>query len=201
MNKPLVYGMVVLSGIILAWLVQIEQLPEQNSTPAISENAHIAMDRIQIGSLELSVPKGWIREAPKSSMRAAQFRLPRVNGDLEDAEVAVFSRIGGSVEQNIERWVGQFTQPGGGPSSGLERIKDFQVNDLKITLVYLEGIYASRGINMAAPVLEKPDYCLLAAIVKTPDGPYYFKATGPVKTVQNWAGSFDELTHSFQFSG
>lgn len=201
MNKPLIYGLVILSGFILAWLVQIEQLPEQNSTFSFSENSQISTDRIQIGSLELSVPEGWIREAPKSSMRAAQFRLPRANGDAEDAEVAVFTRIGGSVDQNIERWIGQFTQPGGGSSSGFERTKDFIVNDLKITLVYLEGIYASRGINMNGPVMEKPDYSLLAAIVITPDGPYYFKATGPVKTVNNWAGSFASLTQSLQYSG
>lgn len=201
MNKPVIYGLIGVSGIVLAWMVQTAQNPEDQIQNTAVDHSRKSAHRIQLGSLELSVPEGWIREKPVSSMRTAQFRLPRAEGDLEDAEVAVFNNIGGSVEQNIERWVGQFSQPGGGPSTGFERIKNFTINELHITLVYIEGIYSSRGASMSGPVMEKPDFSLLAAIVNTPDGPYYFKATGPVSTVQNWAGSFDALTQSFRFTG
>lgn len=198
MNKNIVYGLILAAAVVMVWLIDLENRPAQES---ITRSSEPASERLLIGSLEISVPKGWIQEDPKSSMRSAQFRLPRADGDMEDAEVAVFNRIGGTVEQNIDRWVSQFIQPDGNPSKGLERTKEFVVNNLNITLVYLEGIYASRGMNMTGPVIEKPGFSLLAAIVNTPDGPYYFKTTGPVNTVQGWAGSFDELTQSFFYRG
>lgn len=201
MNKNLIYGLIAAAGIFLVWLINLDQQTEHESQQPTFDRPGKTGQKLLIGSLEISVPRGWIEEKPRSSMRSAQFRLPRVNGDPEDAEVAVFNRIGGSVEQNIDRWVNQFSQPNGKPSKGLERTKEFVVNDLTITLIYLEGIYASRGLNMTGPVMEKPGYSLLAAIVKTPSGPYYFKTTGPVKTVQSWAGSFDELTQSFLYRG
>ena len=42
----------------------------------------------------------------------------------------------------------------------------------------------------------KPDFRLLAAVVETPDGPYFFKLTGPEPTVLRWADSFEAAIES-----
>jgi hypothetical protein len=75
-------------------MVQTAQNPEDQIQNTAVDHSRKSAHRIQLGSLELSVPEGWIREKPVSSMRTAQFRLPRAEGDLEDAEVAVFNNIG-----------------------------------------------------------------------------------------------------------
>ena len=61
--------------------------------------------------LKFTVPEGWIEEKPSSSMRKSQFRLPGLKSPSGDVEVAVFAGIGGSVEQNVTRWINQFTTP------------------------------------------------------------------------------------------
>src|SRR3989338_9158151 len=67
------------------------------------------------GSLTWSAPEGWIEETPSSPMRKAQYCLPKVEGDSEDVSVSLFyfPGQGGSIEDNLNRWYGQFIQPDG----------------------------------------------------------------------------------------
>jgi len=37
------------------------------------------------GELHFKAPDGWVTEKPTSSMRAAQYKLPKADGDPEDA--------------------------------------------------------------------------------------------------------------------
>ena len=119
-------------------------------------------------------------------MRAATYRVPAAAGDPEDAECAVFYfgvGQGGTVQANIDRWVSQFEQPDGGPSSKVAKVTEQIINGLKVTTVSLAGTYlASRG-PMAQPAAAKPGFHMLAAIVDAPQGPVFFKLTGPSKTV------------------
>ena len=68
-------------------------------------------------SLKFDVPAGWVSKTPSSSMRVAEFTLPKVASDAEDATVTVyyFGGQGGSVQANIDRWIGQMAQPDGKP--------------------------------------------------------------------------------------
>jgi len=52
-------------------------------------------------------------------MRFAQFKLARADGDEEDASLVVFffgPNQGGSVSDNVDRWVGQMQQADGSSS-------------------------------------------------------------------------------------
>ena len=49
-------------------------------------------------------------------MRLAQIAIPAVAGDREDGLVTIMA-AGGSLEENVARWVGQFEAPGGGVRS------------------------------------------------------------------------------------
>ena len=70
----------------------------------------------QSGTLHFAAPPTWTPRPSTSSMRVAEFVVPRVAGDPEDAETIVyfFGGTGGSVDANIERWVGQFQTESGG---------------------------------------------------------------------------------------
>jgi hypothetical protein len=66
-------------------------------------------------ALKFDVPAGWVSTTPSSPMRVADFTLPRVAGDVEDATLTVyfFGGQGGSVQANLDRWIGQMAQPDG----------------------------------------------------------------------------------------
>ena len=75
------------------------------------------------GGLLFTAPDGWQKVATASSMRVAQYSLPRADGDAEDAELVLyyFGGGGGGVDANIERWLGQVQQPDGRPTSAVAK--------------------------------------------------------------------------------
>jgi hypothetical protein len=102
-----------------------------------------------------------------------------------DAEVIVyyFGESGaGSVEANIDRWVGQFTQPDGSPSSGAAKIEHVKLGGQDATVVSVSGHYESSAMP-GSPAVDLPDGALLAAIVASPTGPYYWRLVGVKATV------------------
>ena len=79
-------------------------------------------------SLKVDTPQGWVSKPPASAMRVAEFTLPRATKDGEDAELAIFffGGQGGSVQANIDRWIGQMTQPDGRASKELAKTTTMQ---------------------------------------------------------------------------
>ena len=62
--------------------------------------------RVAGAPLVFTTPAGWTEEEPTSSMRKAQYRLARAQGDGEDGECVVYffgAGGGGGVEANLER--------------------------------------------------------------------------------------------------
>ncbi len=208
--RTLIIGVILLAAVILVYLTHQAQLveaptpnllapqgdPSPSSSPTTQSVKPLApgTNRVQIGILTMEIPEGWIAEQPRSNMRVAQYRLEHVMGDKEDAELAIFNQIGGSVAQNLERWYGQFFQPDGSNSAEQAQVEVLKVHGLPVTTVYLEGTL--RGSAMMTVGEDKPDFALLAAIVETAEGPYYFKIVGPVHTVQFWKDRFETLVHS-----
>ncbi len=148
--------------------------------------------------LKFTPPPGWITETPSSSMRQAQYRLPKVSGDSEDAELAVFNfgSGGGSAQDNINRWIGQFQTANGGAANGV--VTHREVHGMAISIVDVSGTYMSPSGPMMSTTSPKLGFRMLAAVVETPSGPWFFKMTGPAKTVENWAKSFDTFIGSIQ---
>ncbi len=179
----------------MAWLINSHLSSSSSAAPqAVSAQpaSVIASSRIRIGELTATVDEGWIQEAPSSSMRLTQFRLPASERGIDDAELVVFSSIGGSVQDNLSRWFDQFSQPDGSDSQEKARVQEFSVNEMPTTIADLTGTFTGGGMPMSQPV-EKKDYRLLAAIVVGASDVYYFKLVGPEKTVERWATSFGEF--------
>jgi hypothetical protein len=131
--------------------------------------------------LGFTPPEGWTPRPKSSAMRLAEFTLPRAEGDTEDAEVAVFHFPGGagSVDGNIQRWIGQFD-----PKEGEPRIERPKPDDkLKVTWVDVAGTYVAETKPGSGVRLNKPGWRMLAAIVEADDGLYFVKAVGPKATI------------------
>lgn len=142
------------------------------------------------GGLSWAVPKGWTAGEPRP-MRAATYAVPAAKGDSEGGECAVFyfgAGQGGSIEDNVKRWSGQFE--GGKPAA----TKKEKVNGLDVTRVDAEGTFQSGG--MMGPKVAKPGFKLMGAIVEGKEGAVFFKFTGPAKTVDAAKKDFDALLKS-----
>lgn len=129
-------------------------------------------------------------------MRSATYLIPAAPGDSEGAECAVFENIGGGVDANIKRWIGQFEQPDSGSSDAKAKQAKETINGFPVSTVDLTGIFAGGGMAMGQPSVKKPGYRLLGAIIETPSGPVYFKMTGPEKTMAAAQKEFQEMLKS-----
>jgi|WetSurMetagenome_2_1015567.scaffolds.fasta_scaffold85930_3 hypothetical protein len=149
------------------------------------------------GAFQVTIPSGWNSQPPSSSLRKAQFTLP---GPAGNAEIAVFNfpGQGGSVDANIERWIGQFSQPDGSSSKSKAKIREKQVSGFKITVLDVSGIYQGGMMPGMGESRPQPNTRMLAAVVETPDGPWFFKLTGPSRTVAQWQNSLEQMLDSIQ---
>lgn len=144
-------------------------------------------------------PPGLQRVAPKNAMRKASYEVPKAAGDTENGELAVFyfgPGQGGGIEQNVSRWVKQFSdiQP-----SDVKRA-DRQANGLREhTVQIVNGTYDG-GMPGMGPSGPKKNYALEGAIVESPSGAYFFKMTGPAKTIAAAHGAFMQLLDSVRAS-
>jgi hypothetical protein len=143
-----------------------------------------------------TAPSSWKKDNARG-MRVATYSISPAKGDAEAAECAVFyfgPGQGGSVEANIDRWVGQFETPDGKPVSK-PPVKKSTANGLQVTRLDVEGSYLASSGPMSVSV-KKPGFKLMGAIVEAPDGPVFFKLTGPAKTVTSAKSDFDKLLSS-----
>ena len=149
-------------------------------------------------ALRYDPPDDWTEQVTESPMRVTAFRLPRVPGDAEDAELVVFyfGGSGGSVEANLQRWIGQMEQPDGRSSFEVTSTRGFDANGLMVTVLDVPGTYVAAVNPGSATRLNKPNFRLLAAIVETPVGPYFFKLIGPDRTVARWDNQFSAFLRS-----
>jgi len=152
-------------------------------------------------TLKFKVPAGWVEEERSSTMRVAQYKLPRAEGDTEDGSLVLYyfgKGQGGSATANIERWASQMQTPEGAAKEKLAQ-ETFTSNGLTITAVDAKGTYVAETAPGSGTFHNKPGYRLRAAVVETPNGSYYVKFVGPEKTVTHWNDSFMSYLRSFEF--
>jgi hypothetical protein len=152
-------------------------------------------------ALKFDVPKGWVSKTPSSPMRVAEFSLAKSGSDTEDATVTVyfFGGQGGSVQANMDRWIGQMSQPDGKPSKDVAKTSTMQTaTGLKVSLVDVSGTYIAEVTPGSSERLNKPGFRQIAAVVETKDGPYFVKVTGPAGTVAKWKESVDAFLKSLR---
>jgi hypothetical protein len=155
----------------------------------------VGIPAAQTGTLTFTKPTAWTDRAAASSMRVAEFVIPKASGDSEDGELIIyyFAGGGGSVEANLQRWASQF-------QSTKDPVRTTTtVNGLKLTSLDVSGTYVAEMRPGAAEHYSKPGFRMRATVVETPKGPYFIKLTGPAKTIDSAGAAFDEFLHSVAF--
>ena len=149
----------------------------------------------QTGTLIFTKPASWTTRPPASSMRVAEFVVPKAPGDSEDAEVIIyyFAGGGGSVEANLQRWASQV-------QSTKDPVRSTTtVNGLTLTSLDVSGTYVAAMQPGSSEHHNKPGFRMRAIVVETPKGPYFIKLTGPAKTVDSTGAVFDQFLQSLAF--
>ncbi|MBK6516361.1 MAG: hypothetical protein IPM79_01995 [Polyangiaceae bacterium] len=145
---------------------------------------------VRPSSLTWTAPAGFTLAPSPSPMRLATYKIAKVAGDAEDAEMTV-SQVGGGLESNMARWKGQVAD------GAVREETTVDVGNLKVSILWVEGTYKGMG-GPNAPAAAKGEYALLGAGVASGQGAeHYFKITGPKKTVEAARPAFEELVKSF----
>ncbi len=163
---------------------------------------------VAIAGITWSAPEGWAA-GKKSPMRAASYLIPPTKGDVEPAECAVFffgPGEGGSVEANLTRWKGQFKREVDGKaaedgSSPEATTTKRAFGDVNVTLLRMEGVFLWKPMPMAPNAVEKPGYAMVGAVVEAPEGPVFFKLTGPRATVAAAEGELSRVLATIRRAG
>ncbi|MCG3128713.1 MAG: hypothetical protein CHACPFDD_03604 [Phycisphaerae bacterium] len=150
--------------------------------------------------LKFDPPAEWRSVPPPSAMRKAQYVLPRVEGDELDGELIVYyfgPGEGGGVRDNLERWKGMFHGPDGKRvADDAVREESFEANGLKVTWLDISGQYAPAPMAGGADTTPRDKFRMLAAVVETSGGPWFFKAIGPQATLEKHRTGFKTLLES-----
>ncbi len=148
------------------------------------------------GGLRWVLPKRWQAGAPRP-MRLATYTIPAAPGN-EAGECGVFyfgQGRGGSVEDNLDRWVKQFE------AAAAPKRSEKAVNGLKVHRIDISGAYLTPGGPMMQSQGKKPGWRLIGAIAEAPEGLVFFKAVGPAATMQKAEKDFEDLIASLSRAG
>ena len=202
-GAALVVGLIVLG--FVAWKRSMEPAQPQGGAPAATSpgampdgggsspgTAATPEDALAASGLQWKAPRGW-REGGPRAMRLATYFVggpePETTG-----ECAVFHfgpGMGGGVDDNIERWVGQFD---GSPNYGR---KVLTVHGMKVTRVEIAGTFLAPDSEMQSQG-KRPDWRLLGAIAEGPQGAVFFKFTGPASVIGKATKDFDAMLASLE---
>jgi hypothetical protein len=154
-----------------------------------------ASGMVDVGAISFELPESWKAQPPKSSMRRAEISAP---GSAGAAELIVYffgPQGAGSAQDNIDRWIDQFRNPDGSPVSNASQTSS-KVSGFEVIRLEVGGQYAGGMGPTGQQLPPQSDQRLVAAIVETPGGPYYFKLVGPRATVTENTQAFDRLLAS-----
>jgi hypothetical protein len=170
-----------------------------SSSAALSARADAGGDADPTVELPLlwNDPPSFKRITPKTPARAAEYLVPRAGKDPEDAECVVMTfgaRHGGTINENVKRWVDQFH-----PVLGAPRRMDVEINGMRATFIEVAGTFAGNVMpnreGLSSPP-SKPAWRLIGAIIEAPSGLWFFKLIGPDLTVRIGSRPFEDMVRS-----
>jgi len=202
---------VLLCGGYLAWGAVAPSLQAQERAAAIEPPAKAAAGtevgevpqpkfvaaRVAGGKVVFEVVEAWKKIEPRNRIIESEYQILPAEGDTQPGRLTVMAS-GGSIEQNKQRWYGQFVQEGGQSSEKLAKTEELKVDGQVVHLFDLSGTYKDQAGPFAPSTLRK-DYRMLAAIVPTKEaGQYFIKLYGGKRTIAENEKAFRHLVESIR---
>ena len=194
MKTKLICAITLLSALLICWACS-------NKSATAIPNQQSNTTQSAAGDLRFRAPDGWTTEKASSAMRVAQYKLPKADGDTEDASLVLYyfgANQGGTPQANIDRWIGQIQQPDGSDSKSKAKTDSLTVNGLKVTTVDVTGTYTAEMAPGSGTFHKDENYRLRAAVIETPKGNYFVKLAGPAKTIARWDQAYNDYLKSFE---
>jgi hypothetical protein len=150
------------------------------------------------GKLELTAPANWTKKEPASRIVEVEFAVPPAKGDETPGRLTAMG-AGGSVDSNIDRWVGQFVGEGG--AAAKPKRDKATISGADIEIVDLSGTYKDSpgGPFAGGKTINRENYRMLGAIIQTKDrGNYFLKLYGPKATIDENEKGFQDMVKSLK---
>lgn len=151
---------------------------------------------IDMKVVELKAPEKWVKKQPKNTIISYEYASPRAEGDAADGRLTVMA-AGGSIEANIDRWMGQFVQPDGKNTKDVAKTEKKVIGGLDVHIVDISGTFKDSP-GPFAPSVDREKYRMLAAIVVTKEAQIFLKFYGPQRTVAAEEEAFEEMIDSLR---
>jgi hypothetical protein len=158
---------------------------------------------VELAGLKSTTPADWKEEPlPAKSMRMQQFKLPKAEGDKEDAELALFFFRGnaGSVQDNLARQEKKFEIPAGTKPEDAIKVEKIKLGGNDAVYQDIQGTYLKKDapFDPNAKVTKLTSYRQLYVIFEAKEGQYYMTLVGPAKTIDKHKKAFEEWVKNFK---
>ena len=166
--KIISYILAFFSGIVLIFLIDFDQPSNLNSIQKTNDLSS------QINSTKTvsTIPPNWTSIRPTSSMRDKEYKITNSIGEFN---LIVFKNIGGSTEQNITRWVNQFS----GDENPLLPFQKKEIAQNGKNFIFIQNSgYFNGGMGQ---IKAFDNAGLIAFIVEDKSDIYYYKAVSSVE--------------------
>ncbi len=149
--------------------------------PATAEEAEKAPQSVSVfDKAQLQVPAEFERTQPASRIVQHEFKV----GQGETTARLTMMAAGGSVDDNIKRWKGQFS----GGDEAAQKSEKMDIGKWTVHIVDVSGAYAERmggGPFAGGKVVQRENYAMAGAIMIEPEGRQFFiKMIGPADVVK-----------------
>jgi hypothetical protein len=153
--------------------------------------------KIAEGTIQFTVPGVWEQVKPQSNVIDVEIKIARLEKDQPDGRLTI-SGAGGTIEANLERWKGQFSENTVDPKLEIKSIAGQRVFLIDLTGTFVD---APGGPFSNTPKVERKDYRMLGAIIQTSkQGNYFLKFYGPKKLIDDNQKFFQEMIDSLKVS-
>ncbi len=153
-------------------------------------------------TLKYTAPSPWVKEKVIGFKRRTFIQIPAAENHAPmKLGVYYYPDPATDIRPHLDRWFNQFLQPDQSQSKQQAVLNQLVVNELKVTTAYLTGTYLETISPPAfgGKVEKKVNYALLAAVVETEVGHWFFKAVGPQATIDYWRPTFEQFVTTFRF--
>jgi hypothetical protein len=151
------------------------------------------------GKLSLQAPEKWVRKEPRTRIVEHEFAVEGKKG--QDAGRVTVMGAGGSIKDNIDRWVNQFQKPDD-KSKLRQKVEKKKVAGLQVEIVDIAGTYKDTpgGPFAGGKTVDRANYRMLGAIISGGPsvGNYFIKFYGPEEIIKEHEKAFHKMIESLE---
>jgi hypothetical protein len=188
----LIFSLILLPGLIFGQ--STKKIPGSESKAGQKQSFSVAD-----GYLTFDATTDWKKVQPKIDFIHAEFSIPKAEGDDSDGRIT-FSQVGGTIDDNLNRWVEQFKDADATDKEQVIR-KSETVDGKNVQLIIIHGTFVDGGGRPMGPKTERENYTMMGAAIEVEGGNnVYIKAYGPKKTMEASHDALREMLMSMKTS-